>query len=396
MENEGKGNLKLSGKQSVKLAKKLIRKELKNSNLLNCKSANSSSSVRIQSTTINNSHLNSSNQQSLKNHVRNIMKAKRTLNQTTITEERHTQVTISSHSSGNSCSKLDLKLLEEALPPEKYNHLLTQLNNYSCFGNPQTKSQPSVKSIGAAAGKPAANVARNPPNAKHDEKIGSSDKNHDSALIIVSDQFVSVENCDEQLTCFLSEVINQPSFLPKACEHGSVELLNAVLTHGSKEAIDHRDRKGFTGLHHAAQRGYLEIMDILVRHGADIDAEDKQNNTPLLIAATYGQVEAVQKLIGWGSKPTKQDKKHQSILHCASKNNKSEVIKYLLNNCPVNDLCLDLKDKKHQTALHFAVINSDLEVVNKLIECGASISIKDKVGSFCRLLGHSICSISNS
>lgn len=129
-------------------------------------------------------------------------------------------------------------------------------------------------------------------------------------------------------------------------------------------------------------------MDILVKHGADIDAEDKQNNTPLLIAATYGQVEAVQKLIGWGSKPTKQDKKHQSILHCASKNNKSEVIKYLLNNCPVNDLGLDVKDKKHQTALHFAVINSDLEVVNKLIECGASIAIKDKVG--CCLLGFSL------
>ena len=72
------------------------------------------------------------------------------------------------------------------------------------------------------------------------------------------------------------------------------------------------------------------------------------------------------------------DKKGQSILHCASKNNHFDVIKYLLNNY-LDQLNLDTQDKKLQTALHFAVINSDFEIVNRLIECGASLKIKDKV-----------------
>lgn len=146
VENENKGNIKMSNKQSTKLAKKLIKstlkKETKNSKVLNSNNDLNKSSIKIQSATINNPNANSSNQQTLRNHVRNIMKAKRTLNQTTITEEHHTQVTISSRSKDN-CSKIDLKMLEERLPDE-YNKLINQMgsSNFNCF-NKNTKRAPN-------------------------------------------------------------------------------------------------------------------------------------------------------------------------------------------------------------------------------------------------------------
>lgn len=342
-----------------KLIKSTIKKELKNSKLLN---PNNNSTVRIQSTTISNPHLNSSNQQSLRNHVRNIVKAKRTLNQTTtITEEHHTQVTISSHSSNDNCSKIDrLKLLEEALPPEEYNQILNQINyNYSCFTNNQSPKNNTVnktcqnpvnnnKANNSNKNSSNNNTNRNQTNIKHEESTNNpqTDTNHDTALTL-------------------------------ACAHGHVELVQLLIARGSK--IDHRDKKGFTPLHWAAMNGHLEIIDILVSNGADLEAEDKLSMSPLLVAAWYGHVQVVERLIALGSKPSKSDKKQQTILHCASKNNHSEVIKFLLNTCPISELSLDAKDKKCQTALHFAVINSDLEIVNRLINCGASLTIKDKV-----------------
>lgn len=90
-------------------------------------------------------------------------------------------------------------------------------------------------------------------------------------------------------------------------------------------------------------------------------------------------MQAVEKLLAWGSNPQVIDRKGETILHCASKNDHFDVIKFLLNTC-LNQLNLDAKDKKLQTALHFAVMaGSDVDIVNRLIESGASLTIKDKV-----------------
>ena len=128
--------------------------------------------------------------------------------------------------------------------------------------------------------------------------------------------------------------------------------------------------------------GHLELIDILISNGADLEAEDKLGMTPLLVAAWYGHEQAVEKLIAWGSSPQAIDKKAETILHCASKNDHFDVIKFLLNTC-LNQLNLDAQEnKKLQTALHYAVINSDEDIVNRLIESGASLTIKDKVCSY--------------
>lgn len=90
----------------------------------------------------------------------------------------------------------------------------------------------------------------------------------------------------------------------------------------------------------------------------------------------------VQKLIDYGASVSKIDKRGQSIIHCASKGGQGghvEIVKYLLNNC-LSQIALDAQDgRKLQTALHLAVINSNSEIVNRLLECGASIKIRDKV-----------------
>ena len=63
------------------------------------------------------------------------------------------------------------------------------------------------------------------------------------------------------------------------------------------------DEHGFTALHHAARAGKVEIMIILVGHGADIHALNRNNNTPLHSAAYGNQPDAIQWLASTATRP---------------------------------------------------------------------------------------------
>ncbi|XP_014261423.1 protein phosphatase 1 regulatory subunit 12A isoform X2 [Cimex lectularius] len=56
-------------------------------------------------------------------------------------------------------------------------------------------------------------------------------------------------------------------------------------------------KTGATALHVAAAKGYLKVMDILIKAGADIDAKDLDGWTPLHAASHWGQREACEILV---------------------------------------------------------------------------------------------------
>jgi ankyrin repeat protein len=58
-----------------------------------------------------------------------------------------------------------------------------------------------------------------------------------------------------------------------------------------------------TPLHIAAQTGALYDIEILVVHGAEVNAIGDLGDTPLHCAARHGHVAAVEKLISLGAKP---------------------------------------------------------------------------------------------
>jgi ankyrin repeat protein len=48
-------------------------------------------------------------------------------------------------------------------------------------------------------------------------------------------------------------------------------------------------RAGWTALHYCAAQGFVELVELLVEHGADINAQDEQGKTPLTIALESAQ-----------------------------------------------------------------------------------------------------------
>eukprot|EP00936_MAST-01D_sp_MAST-1D-sp1_P002944 g2944.t1 len=87
-----------------------------------------------------------------------------------------------------------------------------------------------------------------------------------------------------------------------ATTKGMPQLL-ALLTAGAP-ADAHRDDKGRTALHHAAQRGRADATALLLEHGADVNRPDKNGNTALHEAAIAGHLGVARVLMRSGARPT--------------------------------------------------------------------------------------------
>jgi len=79
-------------------------------------------------------------------------------------------------------------------------------------------------------------------------------------------------------------------------------VLIAEMLRRSPGEVDSVDAMLFTPLHHAAVRGHLDVVHLLINSGAEVDVADDRGRTPLLRAAEYGHVAVVDLLVGCGAR----------------------------------------------------------------------------------------------
>lgn len=80
----------------------------------------------------------------------------------------------------------------------------------------------------------------------------------------------------------------------------------------------------------ARQAGTVEILELLLDHGADINAVDSEGRSALLIAAKYGPLGTVQMLVARGSNLTSQDNAGNTPLLLAVMNGQRDIAEYLV------------------------------------------------------------------
>ena len=149
------------------------------------------------------------------------------------------------------------------------------------------------------------------------------------------------------------------------------ELVEYFLIKGAK--VDSREKRfGQTPLYDAAQYGYKDIAELLIKYKANVNAKDKFGWTPLHAAVAEGHKEVAGLLIAKGAKVNAKEDSGKTPLHIAARDDRKEIAELLI----ANGAKINIKDNSGRTPLHFAALEGREEMVKLLREHGARMDSK--------------------
>ena len=79
------------------------------------------------------------------------------------------------------------------------------------------------------------------------------------------------------------------------------KLMEVSETRGKQLPVDAKDSSGWTALHYAADKGSVDIANLLLDEGSNVNAKDEAKRTPLHLAANGGDAAMVALLIKRGA-----------------------------------------------------------------------------------------------
>lgn len=167
-----------------------------------------------------------------------------------------------------------------------------------------------------------------------------------------------------------------------ACQRGDLEVVREMIHGGQVNVSSDADREGVTGLHWAAINNRLNVVDFLVREGANVESKaGALEATPLHWAARYGFVYVVDYLLQHGASATTTDKQGFNLLHLSVNSSNIMLVVYVLFFVVSKGIIdIDYVDPKGRTALLWAAYQGDSLTVAALIKFNASVKIADEGG----------------
>ncbi|KAM6937846.1 uncharacterized protein ankrd27 [Xenentodon cancila] len=135
-----------------------------------------------------------------------------------------------------------------------------------------------------------------------------------------------------------------------------------------------RDDRGYTPLHVAALCGQAQLIDLLVRKGAAVNATDYHALTPLHLACQRGYQGVSLLLLHYKANTDAQDNNGNTALHLACMYGHEDCVKALVYY-DVQSCRLDVQNDKGDTPLHLAARWGYEGIIQVLLENGASTLI---------------------
>ena len=137
-----------------------------------------------------------------------------------------------------------------------------------------------------------------------------------------------------------------------------------------------KDREGMPLLHVAATVENVEIMDLLIVLGCDLNGKDERGGTAVLEAASVGNLRALKWLVKAGIEggAARPDARGDTALHLASGKGRVHMMKWLLDQgCDLEAKTVDFKARP----LQYAICHNEEESVRWLIKNGAEVRAQD-------------------
>jgi ankyrin repeat protein len=151
----------------------------------------------------------------------------------------------------------------------------------------------------------------------------------------------------------------------------------AALFIDAKINTEIRDNRGWTPLMAAAFRGQAEIVDLLIRHGAEINALDSGGNSALHWAAFGGHADCARQLIAHSASIDLRNHFGWTPLIQAAARNHTEVVSQLISSGVNLDTCAN----DGYTALHKAAELGYGEIAQLLLVQGANPDLANSEGN---------------
>ena len=147
-----------------------------------------------------------------------------------------------------------------------------------------------------------------------------------------------------------------------------LDIVMLLLEHGAD--ANYPDNNGETPLHLGLRWGFIDIIRLLLNHGADANYPDNYGGTPLHIASQRGFIDIVRLLLHHGADANYSDNFGITPLHDALKMGHDKIIRLLL----------DLPGSSGWTLLHTASQEGHDDIVRSLLDHGVDANHPDSDG----------------
>ncbi|XP_026364969.3 LOW QUALITY PROTEIN: 2-5A-dependent ribonuclease [Ursus arctos] len=173
--------------------------------------------------------------------------------------------------------------------------------------------------------------------------------------------------------------------LIKAVKDGNINLVQQLLEGGAD--VNFQDEWGWSPLHNAVQGDQEDMVDLLLRYGADPCLKKKNEATPFIIAGIVGNVKLLRLFLSRGADVNECDANGFTAFMEAAVNGRVEALKFLYENgAKVNLSRRTKQDQKRlrkggTTAVMDAAENGHVDVLKILLdEMGADVKACDNMG----------------
>ncbi len=155
-------------------------------------------------------------------------------------------------------------------------------------------------------------------------------------------------------------------------ERDCIAVAEAMIAHNINLNIF--DEFGKTPLMNACSLKNMQLIETLVKGGADIDFQPKKGETAFFRACYYGATDVMDQLKKLGANINLPNNNEQTPLMLSVNRYNTRVLEWLIqNNVDVN-----FKDMQGNTALMYAIASNRLDSVEFLLQNGAQTNISNK------------------
>lgn len=153
-----------------------------------------------------------------------------------------------------------------------------------------------------------------------------------------------------------------------AARHGFINMVDILLVNGAD--LESKCNRGATPLHYAIISNHTIIVETLIARGADVGVADAQGLTPLHHAASLNYVSSIEILLKAGSERRIYDNAANMPIHLATRKGGLAAMATLAQE----QADLKLKTFHGDSLLHIAVLMNQIHIVEYLLQNEAEVN----------------------